>query len=152
MKCFLVGYRGSCHLSLVFSSYTHSPKCSCVYTENTSYAYPTRKHCITSIYYTILYYTILYYTILHYTILYYTILHYTILYYTILYYTILYYTILYYTILYYTILHYTILYYTILHCTIHSTQTFFSEQKLFKQHGTIKTHLDAQGQQHKLQN
>ena len=54
MQCFLVGYRGTCHLSLVFSSYTHSPK-GCVYTENTSDAwhiprYPTRKHCITSIY------------------------------------------------------------------------------------------------------
>ena len=27
-------------------------------------------------------------------------------------------------------------------------KTFFSEQKLFKQHGTIKTYLDAQRQQH----
>ena len=26
-----MGYRGTCHLSLVFSSYTHSPKGSCVY-------------------------------------------------------------------------------------------------------------------------
>ena len=67
-----------------------------VYTENTSDVwhvprYPTRKHCITSIYYTILYYTTLYYTILYYTILYYTILYYTLLYYTMLCYTILYY-------------------------------------------------------------
>ena len=87
MQCFLVGYHGTCHLSLVFSSKAR------VYTENTNDAwhiprYPTRKHCITSMYYTILYYTILYYTILYYTILYYTILYYTILYYTILYYTI----------------------------------------------------------------
>ena len=91
-----------------------------VYTENASDVwhvprYPTRKHCITSIYYTILYYTILYYTILYYTILYYTTLHYTILYYTILYYTILYYTILYYTIPYFTILYYAMLCYTILY-------------------------------------
>ena len=48
MQCFLVGYSGICHLSLVFSLYTHSP-----YTENTSdkwhiQRYPTRKHCITS--------------------------------------------------------------------------------------------------------
>ena len=54
MQCFLVGYHGTCHLSLVVSSYTHPPKGSCVY-ENTSDAlhiprYPTRKHCITSIY------------------------------------------------------------------------------------------------------
>ena len=51
MQCFLVGYRGKCHLSLVFSSYTKAR----VYTENTSDAwriprYPTRKHCITSMY------------------------------------------------------------------------------------------------------
>ena len=26
MQCFLVRYRGTCHLSLVFSSYTHSPR------------------------------------------------------------------------------------------------------------------------------
>ena len=32
--------------------------------------YPTRKHCITSIYYTMLYYTIIYYTIQYNTILY----------------------------------------------------------------------------------
>ena len=52
MQCFLVGYRGICHLSLVSFSYGHSAR---VYTENTSDAlhiprYPTRKHCITSIY------------------------------------------------------------------------------------------------------
>ena len=51
-----------------------------MYTENTSDAwhiprYPTRKHCITSIYYTILFYTVLYYTMLYYTILYYTLSH-----------------------------------------------------------------------------
>ena len=94
-----------------------------VYTENASNAwhisqYPTRKHCITSIYYNILYYTILYYTILYYTILYYTILYYTILYYTILYYIILYYAMLYYAMLYYAMLYYTILYYTILYCAM----------------------------------
>ena len=33
MQCFLVGYRGTCHLSLVFSSHTHSPKGLCVYGE-----------------------------------------------------------------------------------------------------------------------
>ena len=32
MKCFLVGYRGTCHLSLVFSSYTNSPKGECITT------------------------------------------------------------------------------------------------------------------------
>ena len=57
MQCFLVGYRGTCHLSLAFSSHTHSPKAR-VYTENTSDKwhiprYPTRKHCITSLYYII---------------------------------------------------------------------------------------------------
>ena len=43
MQCFLVGYRGTCHLSLVFSSST----------ENTNDAWYTprsltRKHCITT--------------------------------------------------------------------------------------------------------
>ena len=33
---------------------------------------------------------------------------------------------------------------------LHATQTFFSEQKLFKQHGTIKTYLDTKRQQHQL--
>ena len=33
---FLVVYYGISHLSLVFSSYTHDPKGSCVYRENTS--------------------------------------------------------------------------------------------------------------------
>ena len=36
--------------------------------------------------------------------------------------------------------------------TLHATQTFFSEQKLFKQHGTIKTYLDTQRQQHQFYN
>ena len=110
MQCFLVGYveHATCHLQFLRIDTRLKVR---VYTENISDAwhiprYPTRKLCITSVYYTILYYTILYYTILYYTILYYTIL-----YYTILYYTILYYTILYYAMLYYTTLHYTILYY-----------------------------------------
>ena len=52
---FLVVYYGISHLSLVFSSYTHSPKGSCVYRENTSDSwdipqYTTRKRCITSMY------------------------------------------------------------------------------------------------------
>ena len=33
---------------------------------------------------------------------------------------------------------------------LHATQTFFSEQKLFKQHRTIKAYLDTQRQQHFL--
>ena len=45
MKCFLVGYRGKCHASLVFSSYTHSPKGSCVYGNYTRrVAYSTVSH------------------------------------------------------------------------------------------------------------
>ena len=36
--------------------------------------------------------------------------------------------------------------------TLRATQTFFSEQKLFKQHGTIKACLDAQRQQHQFYN
>ena len=105
-----------CHLHChLYSLRLHTSRQKArLYTEITSDAwhfprYPTRKHCITILYYTILYYTILYYTILYYTILYYTILYYTILYCTVLYCTVLYYTILYYTILYYTILYYTIL-------------------------------------------
>ena len=35
---------------------------------------------------------------------------------------------------------------------LHATQTFFSEQKLFKQHRTIKAYLDAQIQQHQFYN
>ena len=92
MQCFLVGYRGIRHLSLVFSSYTHEPKGSCVY-GNTSDARhiprnPTRKHCITSIYYTILYYTILCYIILCYVMLCCVVLWCVMLYYIILYYSI----------------------------------------------------------------
>ena len=52
MQCFLVVYCGTCHLSLVFSSYTHSPKGSCVYGK---YKWqvacstdPIGKHCMTS--------------------------------------------------------------------------------------------------------
>ena len=87
MQCFLVGYRGIRHLSLVFSSYTHSPKGSCVY-GNTSDARhiprnPTRKHCITSIYYTILYYAILYYVMSCCVVLWCVMLYYIILYYSI---------------------------------------------------------------------
>ena len=48
-------YRGKCHLSLVFSSYTHLPKGSCVYGKyrwRMAYSsYSTRKHCMTSIYF-----------------------------------------------------------------------------------------------------
>ena len=52
---FLVVYYGISHLSLVFSSYTHSPKGSCAYWEKSSHSwdisrYTTPKHCITSIY------------------------------------------------------------------------------------------------------
>ena len=36
--------------------------------------------------------------------------------------------------------------------TLHATQTFFSEQKLFKQHGTIETYLDTKRQQHQFYN
>ena len=39
-------------LAPVFSWYTHSPKGSCVYRENTLDSYTTRKRCITSRYYT----------------------------------------------------------------------------------------------------
>ena len=35
---------------------------------------------------------------------------------------------------------------------LHATKTFFSEQKLFKQHGTIKAYLDTQRQQHQFYN
>ena len=48
MQCFLVRYRGICHLSLVFSSNTsdawHIPR------------YPTRNHCITSMHCIVLYF------------------------------------------------------------------------------------------------
>ena len=37
MHPFLEVYHGISHLSLVFFKYTHSPKGSCVYLENTSY-------------------------------------------------------------------------------------------------------------------
>ena len=36
--------------------------------------------------------------------------------------------------------------------TWYATQTFFLEHKLFKQHGTIKTYLDTQRQQHQCYN
>ena len=54
MQCFLVGYRGTCHLSFVFSL-IHTRLKTCVYTENISDAwhiprYPTQNHCITSMY------------------------------------------------------------------------------------------------------
>ena len=64
MQCFLVGYRGIRHLSLVFSSYTHEP------TKNTSDAwhilrYPIQKHCITSMYCIVLSCIVLYYIVLY---------------------------------------------------------------------------------------
>ena len=34
--------------------------------------------------------------------------------------------------------------------TLHATQSFFSEQKLLKQHGTIKTYLEIQREQHQF--
>ena len=54
MQCFRVGYRGICHASLVVS-YTHEPLGECLYEENTSDKwhvprYPTRKHCITTLF------------------------------------------------------------------------------------------------------
>ena len=39
-----------------------------------------------------------------------------------------------------------------LHWTYRRNKTLFSEQKLFKRHGTIKTHLDTQRQQHQFYN
>ena len=80
MKCFLVGYRGTCHLSLVFSSYTHSPKGSCVYAKKKSDAwhiprYPTRKHCITSMYCIVLYCIVLHCILSYCYVVYYTVLH-----------------------------------------------------------------------------
>ena len=40
MQCFLMGYRGICHLSLVFSLYTHSPRNS----QNLAFACIGRKN------------------------------------------------------------------------------------------------------------
>ena len=57
MQCFLVpGYHGTCHLSLVFPSYTHLPKSSCVrkiqVTHGKFHSIPLKfKHCITSMSY-----------------------------------------------------------------------------------------------------
>ena len=52
MQCFLVGYRGTCHLYFLR---IHTRLKARVYTENTSDAwhiprYPTRKHCIIGMY------------------------------------------------------------------------------------------------------
>ena len=52
MQCFLVGYRGTRHLYFLRK---HIRLKACVYTEKTSDTwhvpwYPTRKHCITSMY------------------------------------------------------------------------------------------------------
>ena len=72
MQCFLVGYRGKCHLYFVR---IHTRLKARVYTENTSDAwhiprYPTRKHCITSMYCIVLYCTVLYCIVLYCIVLY----------------------------------------------------------------------------------
>ena len=122
-------------MSCIGNSHLHVPRIHTrlkarVYIENTSDAwhipwYPTRKHCITSIYYITLHYNKLYYIILYYTILYYTTLHYIILYHItshhitsyhiISYHIISYHIISYHIISYHIILYYIILYYIILY-------------------------------------